>query len=90
MKKVHISFENELNPQLSEYLQRLEALKGRHKREIQLYFDEQNIAETLKKRRKDEKDREVESLFAEYMEWIEETLSTEEQAYIKVGAVLQG
>jgi ERCC4-related helicase len=90
MKKVRTSFENELNPQLNEHLQRLEALKGRHKREIQLYFDEQNIAETLKKKRKEEQNREVESLFAEYMEWIEETLSTEDQAYIKVGAVLQG
>ncbi len=55
MKEVRKSFENELNPKLNDHLQRLEALKGRHKREIQLYFDEQNIAETLKKRRKDEK-----------------------------------
>jgi ERCC4-related helicase len=90
MKKVRTSFENELNPQLSDHLQRLEALKGRHKREIQAYYDEQKVAETVKKRRKDEKNREVESLFAEYMQWIEDTLSTEEQAYIKVGAVLQG
>lgn len=90
MKEVRSSFENELNPLLSEHLQRLEALKGRHKRQIQLKLDDQNIAETLKKRRKDEQEREVENLFAEYMEWIEETLSTEEQAYIKVGAVLQG
>ena len=90
MKDVRKSFEDVLNPQLSDHLQRLEALKGRHKREIQLYFDEQNITESLKRKRKDERDREVESLFAEYMEWIEETLSTEDQAYIKVGAVLQG
>ncbi len=90
MKQVRGKFEDELNPQLNEQLKRLDALKDRHKREIQLYFIEQNIADTLKKRRKDEKDREVESLFAEYMEWIEEAMSTEDQAYIKVGAVLQG
>ena len=62
MEEVRKSFEDVLNPQLSDHLQRIEALKGRHKREIQLYFDEQNIAEALKKRRTDEKDQEVESL----------------------------
>ncbi|MFP4285069.1 MAG: hypothetical protein ACLFQG_05905 [Desulfovermiculus sp.] len=85
-----MSYKYQDSHKLNEHLQRLETLKGLYKREIQLYFDEQNIAETLKKRRKDEKDREVEILFAEYMEWIEDTLSTEDQAYIKVGAVLQG
>ena len=90
MKEERQAFENKINPQLNEHLDRLEVLKGRHKREIQLHFDDLNIAETIKARRKGEREREVEQLFAEYMEWIEDTMSTEEQAYIKVVAVLQG
>lgn len=90
MKEERHSFENKINPQLNEHLDRLELLKSRHKREIQLHFDDLNIAETIKTRRKGEREREVEQLFAEYMEWIEDTMSTEEQAYIKVVAVLQG
>jgi hypothetical protein len=89
MKNERKSFEDWLNPQLNEQLKRLEALKDRHLREIQRRFSELNVAESIKKRRKGEKEREVEGLFAEYMDWIEETMSTEEQAYIKVGAVLQ-
>lgn len=90
MKKVRKEFENQINPKLDEQLKRLESLKARHKQEIKKHLWGLNIAETLKTRRKDEREREVESLFEEYMEWIEDTMSTEEQAYIKVGAVLQG
>ena len=89
MKDVRKSFEDRLNPQLNEHLKKLESLKKRHMREIQLHFDDLNVAEPLKQRRKGEREREVESLFSEYMDWIEETMSTEEQAYIKVAAVLQ-
>lgn len=90
MKEVRKEFENQINPKLNDHLKKLESLKARHKKEIQQYLWGLNIAKTLKDRRKNEQEREVESLFAEYMKWIEDTMSTEEQAYIKIGAVLQG
>jgi hypothetical protein len=90
MKEVRKEFENHINPKLNKHIERLERLKAKHKQEIQEHLSGLNIAETLKNRRKHEREREVEGLFAEYMGWIEDTMSTEEQAYIKVGAVLQG
>ena len=90
MRQRQHAFEGDLNPRLSAQLQRLEELKDRHKQTIQRHLEEQNIAAALKNRRRDEREREVETLFAEYMEWVEQTMSTEEHAYIKVAAVLQG
>ncbi len=90
MKDVRRSFEDEVNPKLNEQLRRLEELKDRHMREVKQHVDSQNIAESRKGNRRQERMREVERLFDEYMKWMEETMSTEEQAYIKVAAVLQG
>jgi hypothetical protein len=83
-------FEEKLNPQLNDQLNRLETLKRRHREEITAYYDVQKVSESIKNRQKEQKLREVDDLFAEYMQWIEESMSTEDQAYIKVAAILQG
>ena len=90
MQEARKEFEHSINLKLNEQLKRLDNLQERHRQEIQKYYDEQNTAESIKERRKKEKLREMESIFSEYLQWIEDTLTTEDQAYIKVGAVLQG
>ncbi|WP_291322218.1 helicase-related protein [Desulfonatronospira sp.] len=90
MNEVRREFENRINPQLNAHLEKLEQLKIRHRREIEQYFHEKHMPENVKSRRRDERMREVENLFAEYMEWIEDTMTTEEHSSIKVAAVLQG
>jgi ERCC4-related helicase len=90
MSQERRSFEEKLNPQLNDQLNRLETLKRRHREEITAYYDVQKVSESIKNRQKEQKLREVDDLFAEYMQWIEESMSTEDQAYIKVAAILQG
>ena len=90
MRQKRRDFEDHLNPQLNEKLEDLEKLKIRHLQRIQSYFSGQKVAENIKKSRRQEKKREVEKLFSGYMHWIEESMSTEEHAYIKIAAVIQG
>ena len=82
-------FEDRVNPKLDEHLKRLEELRSRHRKEAQRYFDGLEIADKLKQSRKEQRLREIEAIFAEYMQWIEDTLTTEDSPYIKVVAVFK-
>ncbi|MFW5874738.1 MAG: helicase-related protein [bacterium] len=79
-----------INEQLNEQLERLDALYARHIKTVQERIESMDISHGAKKRRTEEKEREIVALFDEYMQWIEDTMTTEKQAYIKVAAVLQG
>jgi hypothetical protein len=78
------SFEEAINEQLNDHLKRLEALRQRHLQAVRLHAG----AQKTRNRKAEEKEREIEALFDEYMNWIEDTMTTEKQAYIKVVAVM--
>ena len=82
-------FEDKINPKLNEHLQRLEELKSRHENEVQRYFEALELADNLKQARKKKRLREIEAIFSEYMQWIEDTLNTEDNPYIKIVAVFK-
>ncbi|WP_045213048.1 helicase-related protein [Desulfonatronovibrio magnus] len=90
MKNVRREFEDHINVQLNQQLSRLEELRERHILEIDHHLGSKNISESIRQKRRQERLREVNSLFENYIDWIEDTMSTEDHAYIKVGAVLQG
>ncbi len=83
-------FEDNINQQLDAHLKKLETLRSRHLTALRQYIDGLEVAKKTKQRRAREKEREIQALFDEYMQWIEDTMTTEKQAYIKVVAVLQG
>ncbi|MGM0681443.1 MAG: hypothetical protein ACQES8_04355 [Thermodesulfobacteriota bacterium] len=83
-------FEENINEKLNEHLQKLEGLRDRHLQTVQHRIQSMNIAQKTKQRRAEEREREIQGLFDEYIKWIEETMTTEKQAYTKVVAVLQG
>jgi hypothetical protein len=80
-------FEKRINQELQEQLNRLESLKKEHYVQLELRFQDNSPLVTEKKQR--EKDN-TEAIFTEYFRWVEDSMTTEPQPYIKIIAVLQG
>ena len=68
-------------------MERLEKLEQRHK-DAQLSFADIGIAGI--ERKKSEKEREIEAIFSNFMDWEKDTLEIEENPYIRIIAVVTG
>ncbi len=79
------SFESKINPKLQTHLDNLEKLKSRHHRQLELFFEEKKQLH-----RKEQEKRDIDRKFDEFFTWIEETMTTEDNPFIQVIAVLKG
>jgi hypothetical protein len=78
-------FEDAINQKLNEHLAALERLKGKHHEQLELfYMGKKQLS------RKDQEKREIDRKFDEFMTWVEETMTTEDNPFIQVIAVLTG
>jgi superfamily II DNA or RNA helicase len=85
MSEKRNTFEDTINPKLNDHLTGLDRLKAKHHRQLELlYTDKKQIA------RKDQEKREIDRKFDEFMQWVEETMTTENNPFIQVIAILQG
>lgn len=76
-------YENMISPMLNEELDKLADLETRHKEYYQTtLFD--------KKRKLQEKERSVEVLFNQFADWVTETLTIQNNPYIRIVTVLMG
>jgi ERCC4-related helicase len=82
--------EAQLNEQLQEELDELETLKQRHERQLEMRFDTMDRPDAIVEGEKKKKQREIDRIFDDFYDWVENTMTTEEQAYIQVVAVLTG
>jgi SNF2 family DNA or RNA helicase len=79
-------FEHKINRELQEQLDRLEALKSEHNQQLELKFkDGTPLVEERKQREKNQ----IEAIFDQYFHWVEESMTTEPEPYIKIIAVFQ-
>ncbi|MDY6988934.1 MAG: DEAD/DEAH box helicase [Thermodesulfobacteriota bacterium] len=85
MSKARKTFEDRINEKLDEHLKALERLKERHHK--QLEFDFSNKRQLS---RKEQKRREIDRKFDEFIKWVEDTMTTEDKPFIQVIAVLKG
>ena len=76
-------YQNEMSPLLDEEIEKLIELQVKHKEYYQITLFEQE-------RKRKEKEREVDVLFDEFTTWVKETLTIQNNPYIKVVAVLMG
>ena len=83
-------FEKQINEKLNQHLEALERLRGKQVRQLELDFGGEGGAGRLSQNRKEEKRRRIDKLFGDYMQWIEDTMTTEDKPYIRVVAVLSG
>ena len=88
--KLHISeerktFENNINEKLNQKLNDLDRLKSEHHRQLELLYNNKKPDS-----RKDQQKREIDRMFDEFFKWVEETMTTENNPFIQVIAVIKG
>jgi hypothetical protein len=77
----------DLAPKLADMRSRLEALRTAKHHQLDLDFED---AVGIRLRQKQTKERKLERIFAEYAEYVQDTLTTEDAAFLRVAAVFKG
>ena len=83
-------FEDHINSKLNEELTALEELRLRQHARIEEMLATSRQAEKLKERRAVEQRQEIKDIFDEYLDWIQDTMTTERQPWVKVICVMTG
>ncbi len=83
-------FEDQINKKLQDHLDALEKLKRKQYVQLEFDFKISRMSEKRINSKKEIKRREIKAVFDEYMDWIEQTMTTEDNPYIQVAAVLKG
>lgn len=86
MSKERKVFEESINKKLNEQLENLERLRNKQYTQLELLFPDANRQTSKKEQQK----REIDRKFDEFMEWVEDTMTTEDNPYFQVIAVLKG
>ena len=81
---------DQLNEKLNHHLQRLERLQEEHERQLDREFAESDRPDAIAEGEKRQKKRKMEQVFEDFFEWMENTMTIEDRAYIQVIAVLTG
>lgn len=79
------AFEDEINPKLQVHLDNLDRLKGKQIKQLELFYMEKRQLN-----KKEQERREIDRIFKEFWTWVEDTMSTEDNPFIQVIAVLKG
>jgi superfamily II DNA or RNA helicase len=90
ISKKRLEFENTINPKLNDHLKDLERLRARQHQQLELKFSDLTESAVATKQRRDREQRGIDNLFDDYLKWVEDTMTTEDRAYVQVIAVLQG
>ncbi len=88
--KERVAFEAKLTPQLQQQRERLERLKGRHFEQMEFRFETDSRSVDIKAQRRQKELNRIERIFQDYESWVELSMTTEAEPYIKLIAVLQG
>ncbi len=83
-------FEEQINEKLQKQLDALENLRKKQHVQLEFSFEGNRMSEKRIQTKKDIKRREIDTIFDEYLGWIEDTMTTEDKPYIQVIAALKG
>ena len=82
LEEQYIEYEDRINPLLNEEVDKLADLAVRHKNyQLSLFENE---------RKRSEQERYVDELFQDFTEWVTDTLTIQNNPYIRIAAVLKG
>ncbi len=83
-------FEDDINKKLNDYLKELERLKGKQYAQLELDFGivSEKAVQTIS--RKEKRKRQIDQIFDDFITWVEDTMTTENNPYIQVVAALVG
>jgi hypothetical protein len=88
MKSRQIDFSQRMRERAHAEMQRLDALRGQHRQQLEMEFAAQATTGGIAANRREQRTRELDKLFTEYQRWVRETLEIEPQAHLTVAAVL--
>ena len=77
-------FEDDINAQLNEAIDALDALKANKLHQLDLHLERSAMAEPLKRARHATALRDVNEIFDDYLRWIEDAMTTEERPWVSV------
>ena len=83
------TFELALAPKLKEQQERLKRLRGNHLEQLELRFAGDKRPETIKQQRRRGELSYIEKIFKDYRDWVELSMTTEPDPYIKLVAVFR-
>ena len=83
-------FEDDINPKLNEELAALDELKRRQHARIEEMLTASRRPETLKQGLVAQQREQINEIFGEYLDWVQDTMTTEKHPWIKVMCVLTG
>jgi hypothetical protein len=83
-------FEELVNPKLDAHFNALKKLRAKQHQQVELRFADITETATISQQRREREKRSIDTLFDDYLQWIEDTLTTEDRAYVQVVAVLCG
>jgi len=89
MSERRTEFEERINEELNQQLTDLEKLKDRKLSVVEQRYEEGKGIKKILKARMETEQRETTKIFDEYMTWVQETMTTEDNPYLKVIAVLR-
>ncbi len=81
-------FATKIETQLSQQLTELETLRAKQIKQLDLFYDQ--TKSTRQQAKKHQQTIDINQIFDDYIQWIEDTMTTEKQPYIQVIAVLVG
>ncbi|MFT4928795.1 MAG: superfamily II DNA or RNA helicase [Phenylobacterium sp.] len=82
--------ENSIDLKLTEQLAALDALRKKRVQQMSLDLDSVGGIQSIIAGKKAKEQQRIEKLFDDYMQWIEDTMTTEKQPYIQLIAVFTG
>ena len=85
MSQMRKDFEDRINPKLEKHLTALDTLRARQMEHVEGQYEKKRNSE-----KKDQQVRAIHRLFDNFIEWVEDTMTTEDKPYIQVVAVLKG
>ena len=83
-------FEDVINAKLDEELEALERLKTRRLTQLELKLEQSSEPSAHKTHREERARRDIEEVFKDYLEWVQETMSTERTPWLKVICAMVG
>lgn len=90
LQKLRLSKQSKLSERLLKQLDQMNALKHRHVEQLEIDFGDSAQPEAIKRHRIDDKRSQIERVFNDHLDWLQNTQTTEEEPFIQVAAVFTG
>jgi superfamily II DNA/RNA helicase len=83
-------FEDDINKKLDAHLKELDRLRGKQYEQLELDFGEVSEKAVKTMSQKEKRKRQIDEIFENFISWVEDTMTTENNPFIQVVAALAG